>query len=120
LSIAIDNISAYHVLFKRTIKWHCTEIIYMTSSHSNPQFSPSFIMARPHNGKPNPEKLADNGVQGLSNDLNGKNSFKRAYLKFTQAVEELINSGIKVHLFKDGSQHTLCRRRAILWVMVWR
>jgi len=78
----------------------------MTLSHSNPQSPSSIVMIRPHHFNPNPETLADNGFQGLNIATGGKNLSKLAYLEFTQAVELLENSGVKVHLFEDESQHT--------------
>jgi hypothetical protein len=78
----------------------------MTLPHSNPQSPASIVMIRPHHFNPNPETLADNGFQALSNDTNGKNLSNRAYMEFTQAVELLQKNGIKVHLFEDESHHT--------------
>ncbi|MFQ3236182.1 MAG: hypothetical protein ACI9C4_001753 [Paraglaciecola sp.] len=78
----------------------------MTSSHSNRQSPSSIVMIRPHHFNPNPETLADNGFQGLSNDAEKENISKLAYLEFTQAVELIKNSGINVHLFEDESHHT--------------
>ncbi|TDP27467.1 hypothetical protein DEU29_12912 [Idiomarina aquatica] len=67
------------------------------------QSSDTVVMVRPHHFTSNPETLADNTFQSVSqaNDV-----AQKAYDEVTEAANTLRQQGVTVHLFEDETIHT--------------
>ena len=63
------------------------------------------VMIRPHHFLPNPETAVDNAFQAIPLHLASDEVAARARAEFDQAVAQLIDAGIQIHVFDDFGQY---------------
>ena len=64
------------------------------------------VMVRPHHFRPNPETVVDNVFQTPSPSVATASLAQAALAEFDQAVQRLVDAGVRVHVFDDHGTTT--------------